>query len=433
MDPPAYSSTTELVDTSRHELPTYNEVTSSSHRSSRRAITTHEYKMHLKRGISWVALRVDSKAKTPDHLPHFMSGDTVAGAIVLDMQEDTTIKGVTLSFTGDLIAPNTASFEFLKIAQEIYSSKGDPRSTNAEDTENSPPPPRKEKLHGNVSWPFSFAIPREVQVKSGRNTNTFPLPASFMERGANITVLYRLSITVFRGMLLPTCTVDTTVVYVPRIKPEAPSPAIQLAYQERCPLIGPSDDQEGWHTLDPIIVSGTLFNARNCGIVCTLSLAKPLCYTRSTTIPLFLKLECTDTQALNMLSTESAPTVRLRRSIRVDNRDPQVPGSMFMNPNSDTNLDKAVWWPSPFDSPTDDQSETRILQGEIRLPQSLVPTAHLHHYHVFYSVALFPFQAVGFTAAHPTNTPLQSVQVEIATMFAHGPRPVSYSALFVPT
>lgn len=48
--------------------------------------------------------------------------------------------------------------------------------------------------------------------------------------------------------------------YVAIFKPPPPSMVRQLAYQEKSPLIGPSRDPEGWHTLEPVTIRGMAFD-----------------------------------------------------------------------------------------------------------------------------------------------------------------------------
>ena len=185
-----------------------------------------------------------------------------------------------------MITPGDASLTFLDVTHELWSStKGDPRAVNAENVDGVAPLTWKEKLNGKLSWPFSLAIPSDVRIKVGRAYNVYKAPGSFMERGANVTVLYRLKATVNRGVFLASgrsvfsgChrfvevhlfhSVDTTIVYVPRIRPEPPSPMMQLAFQERHPLVGPKGDPEGWHSLDSINIRGTLFSTRDIGVRC---------------------------------------------------------------------------------------------------------------------------------------------------------------------
>lgn len=52
------------------------------------------------------------------------------------------------------------------------------------------------------------------------------------------------------------------VYYVPVTMPGDSSIQRQLSYRDNAPLIGPLNDPDGWETLDPVIVEGTLFRRR---------------------------------------------------------------------------------------------------------------------------------------------------------------------------
>jgi len=51
--------------------------------------------------------------------------------------------------------------------------------------------------------------------------------------------------------------------------------AVQLAYQENSPLIGPGGDPEGWHT-QTLSVKGKVFASRSVDVKCTIFLANPI-------------------------------------------------------------------------------------------------------------------------------------------------------------
>lgn len=61
---------------------------------------------------------------------------------------------------------------------------------------------------------------------------------------------------------------QTMFVYVPAIRPDPPSRLRQLAYRQNAPIPGPDMDPEGWYTLRPATVMGTVFGARPVKIEC---------------------------------------------------------------------------------------------------------------------------------------------------------------------
>lgn len=58
--------------------------------------------------------------------------------------------------------------------------------------------------------------------------------------------------------------------YTAKTKPGSPSPARALAYSEGSPLPGPSADPDGWHTLPPSKVLGTV-NRKSVDVTYTVS------------------------------------------------------------------------------------------------------------------------------------------------------------------
>jgi len=66
-----------------------------------------------------------------------------------------------------------------------------------------------------------------------------------------------------------------TLGYIPNIQPGPPSLLRQLAYQENSDLLGPDADPEGWHTLEPVRIRGTIFNERSVDAKCIVSYQGP--------------------------------------------------------------------------------------------------------------------------------------------------------------
>lgn len=61
----------------------------------------------------------------------------------------------------------------------------------------------------------------------------------------------------------------TTILYIPRIKPDPPSSLRQLAYHEGTPIPGPKVDPEGWKVLESFTMNGSILNARAVQVTCT--------------------------------------------------------------------------------------------------------------------------------------------------------------------
>jgi hypothetical protein len=64
----------------------------------------------------------------------------------------------------------------------------------------------------------------------------------------------------------------TTLAYVPSTRPAPPSLLRQLAYREHTLLPGPESDPDGWKTLHPVVIRGSIFNARHVSATCKVSL-----------------------------------------------------------------------------------------------------------------------------------------------------------------
>jgi hypothetical protein len=57
-------------------------------------------------------------------------------------------------------------------------------------------------LAGKHIWPFTFALPNQVEVKSGAVTGKHTLPPTFTERASTTYVDYRLLVEIKRGGFL---------------------------------------------------------------------------------------------------------------------------------------------------------------------------------------------------------------------------------------
>ena len=126
-----------------------------------------------------------------------------------------------------------------------------------------------------------------------------------------------------------------------------------------------------------------------------------LMYTRGTAIPLYLVIECSDTQVLDLMSAPGVPTVRLMRTMSIG-YDRGGGNSSFL-PNGEVQphlsqvaaidafknlterVQKAGWWQLPVHDKTSGQR--RELQGEIHLPSNLQTTTHLGRFDYYVCLA----------------------------------------------
>jgi hypothetical protein len=235
----------------------------------------------------------------------------------------------------------------------------------------------------------------------------------------------------------------TKIAYAPLTRPEPFPPLRQAHYAEGLgQLAAPEEDPAGWTTLLPTTISGRLFDARDVSVTCTLSLAKPLQYTRGSGIPVHLSLSSSDPQALDLLSKPDAPVVKLLAYLEVKTAaDKQAllgsvkEAKLVMRGNETLVLESrgvqsAVWWVDP--APT--KEGEKKLFGEIHIglgttPPFDVPDARLRvcaHSSLSrvdslaekmfqYRVALMPFSAAGFAAPENPNAVLGESHRALAT------------------
>jgi len=371
------------------------------------------------RSKPWASLKVLSSAKSAKSLPTFFEKENINGTLELNADKCDSIQAITASVKGRILTGANAddSYTFLDLTHPIWSrSPTDPRVPSLSEGANST------KLHGHCVWPLSIPIPKVVSIPTGDAPQLFHLPETFLERHAGASIQYDLTVRISRGKLRSDSQIRTPFGYVPSTRPNPPSIPRQQAYLGNFPLPGPETDPEGWKTLKPVVVRGLMFKTRRAEAKCTLSLAKPLCYTRGTVIPCILTLEGRDSQALDMLSTPSSVVVCLRRHVKYYNSPSSISRLNVAWKDSFEDVASAVWWPS---GTSRSNPCTRHLEGEIRLAKDLRPSSAIAHFSITYSVVLCAFDVAGYSSID--SGPLLAEPVEIATMHAKGPRPKVYS------
>jgi hypothetical protein len=254
----------------------------------------------------------------------------------------------------------------------------------------------------------------------------------------------------------PAHSVGTKVAWAPLRRP-GPFPVLRQAhYDQGLPqLASPEEDPIGWTTLEPVSMSGRLFDARAVSLSCTLSLANPLTYTRGSLIPVHLVISSKDTQALDLLGVSTAPAVKLLELLEVRTTLNELGGNVKLfkrDGNTFTResraIANAVWWADPASAP---EGERRLF-GEIHFglettPSFEVPDVRLYVGAFFcstlcrlltcceqYQVAVLPFSVAGFVAPKSPNAihgelhnalTVQDVDVVTAYVGAeHGSKPL---------
>ncbi|KAG5338117.1 hypothetical protein C0989_008195 [Termitomyces sp. Mn162] len=403
--PPRYRrySTTRHgpVPYSGDELPPYTRRNTLTQPIARREPTEHIYFL-TERNRPFVTLKLYSSAKSCTSLPTFFEKENISGTLEINAEKGDSISSITATVTGRMItgAHSGDGFKFLSQSIPIWSK--------------SPNVPR-------VPSPSDGASKMTVPNESG-SPHTYSLPETFLERHTAASIQYDFTIYISRGMLRSDSQIKTAFGYVPSIRPEQASLLRQLSYQQNTPLAGPSIDPEGWKTLRAVSARALMFRSRQVEVQCLLSLAKPLSYTRGTTLPCFLTLKGAKEDTLDLFASHSAPVLKLQRCVRFFSKT-SSPVEGLHGPWNETveNIASAVWWPS---AGTDDPPGVRHLEGEIKLGKDLRPTTSIGRFSVTYHVVLCPFN---MPHSSSEDRSLLSEPVEIATMHARGPRPRAYS------
>ncbi|KAJ7618299.1 hypothetical protein DFH06DRAFT_97503 [Mycena polygramma] len=379
-----------------------------SYQSSEHGVR-HRFPLVDSRGKQWGVLALESGARSATSTPLFYESDIIHGLFTTEVEKGDPMRSVTIKISGSVITGPMVEnrMTFLKVSTSLWTR-----------TASSP------EL-GRAWWPFSIALPSEANIQTGGQRRAFPLPESFLERHTRVTVLYEISVTVARGMFRGNNSFTTRFRYIPCTHPPPPSGLRQRAYGLHHALPGPRQDPEGWVTSATALAHGRVFRTQHTCVQCTLSLARPVSYTRASVIPCWLNLRSGDSDTLALLSAPSAPRVHLRRCVRYHTSD--RPGiHTVQGGESHTDVASAVWWPRDDDNAVDEEAYTRALEGEIRLPASLAASAAVGSFSISYTVDVLPPDCIGFT---PTNDgALISVPVGIVTMYASNcPRPVAYA------
>jgi len=234
------------------------------------------------------------------------------------------------------------------------------------------------------------------------------------------------------------------MLYLPITRAEPPSPLRQLAYSEGTDIVGPDGDPEGWKTLPPVKITGTLFDTRQVDVDCALSIANPTTYARGSMIPVVITLTSQDEQALDVLS---APTAIRLYLLRIRTLGPFATDDTVVQRSDKVFYDqivKAVWWnsrevadmPKPEDRAVDDSGKAslpptdlelgkRTLNGEIRLNSTLKPSFVFPRFSLRYHLALQPFDSPGFVSSSKGHEYLHQEPVVITTLNAPGVMPRS--------
>lgn len=96
---PPYSATAGCASDGRTSISDPGEPGRSAILS--RFGTEHSYCLTGRKGAAWLTLKVVSHARLSSQLPSFFQGDAVAGSVELDLADEESIKGVSITVSRD--------------------------------------------------------------------------------------------------------------------------------------------------------------------------------------------------------------------------------------------------------------------------------------------------------------------------------------------
>ncbi|KAK7016287.1 hypothetical protein R3P38DRAFT_3203434 [Favolaschia claudopus] len=378
-----------------------------------------EYTFDLvnKAGKPWAVLSILGNEEYSKTIPAFDEGVPVAGEVRLDLESSDSIHAIILSVKGQLIT-GINPVTFIDVQTTLWSrSMGDPRKPSSDGSNSK----WNEKLKGNYVWPFSVSLPPTITI----GNEVYRLPESFSERHTRAQIEYEVS-TRYQSVLTKNTTLrlNTVVHYIPFSRPTPSSGLRQLAYSQHTALLGPESDPEGWYNTSSFRTKGKLLSStQTVEAICKLSLALPLCYTRGTSIPCAIVIECEDPQALELLTAPEAIVLRMRRSVRFHTGEKaaahfgDIPTKLVWKEELD-HSELASWWPAADRALETDSTETiavnpfqRMLRGEIHLRPDLTTSSAIEYFRIEYSVVLFPFDAPGFESLDSDPLVIQPLSV----------------------
>ncbi|KAF7369180.1 hypothetical protein MVEN_00245200 [Mycena venus] len=415
--------------TAQSELPTYSTRASPSRRTSALPTTPKEYSYEIKNYFNkpWATLTLLAHPVLSRTTPTFVEGSSITGSVKFNLRSSDPIKSVVVFVRGDLIVSGDPDerTNFFRMRKFLWTpSMGDPRAPGTSNGN------WEEKLRGEYDWPFSLKLPELATSPDGKER--FHLPHTFAERSSRSSIEYYLELRINRGKLRTDDRLITSFGLFSMQYPSHPSQLRQLAYQSNVDIPGPYSDPEGWHALEPVQIRGKLFGERSVKATCTVFLAKPLCYTRATSIPCAMTIETDDSQAADVLASIKSSAVYLQRCVRCS--------FGYLSTNISP-CGQATWWPSPdaaapaHSRNADAAQQRRHIMGEIHLRRDLQPSTAIKEFQIEYAVAIFPPAAVGFRPESNTGGPLIMQAVEIVTRYAQGgvrPKPASTPPVTTP-
>ncbi|KAJ7312876.1 hypothetical protein DFH08DRAFT_1087431 [Mycena albidolilacea] len=421
--PPSYDPSEGLAAAADSELPIYSGciLPSRCTTSTAQPAAPKEFSYEIKdySAKPWATLTLLGHPILSSTTPTFIDRSEITGSLKLNLRSPDPIKSITIFVRGYLLIfedPHKHS-KFFRLQKLVWtSSMGDPRAPGTSTAGSLKT--WTEKLKGNYELSFSINIPEFAESPNGEER--FRLPHTFTDRASRGSIEYYLELRISRGKLRSDDRIMTPFGLFILRPPSPPSQLQQLAYRSNIRIPGPHSDPDGWHALEPVQVEGKLFGERTVNAKCTVFLAKPLCYTRSTSIPCAMTIETDDSQVADVLASIKSAALYLQRCVRC---------TFGYSSTNVSPCGQAVWWPAPDAAMAHLGNATqRHIMGEIHLRRDLHPSTAIKQFQVeartvildAYAVAVFPPTAVAFKP-HSTG-PFITQTVEIVTGHAEGVR-----------
>ncbi|KAJ7769685.1 hypothetical protein DFH07DRAFT_735972 [Mycena maculata] len=410
---PIYNLREEAVTTALTATSALGNVAPSFNTSQSLDPKEYPYEIRNSWGKPWATLTLLAHPRLSRTTPTFLQGSSIAGSVKLSLSNRERIECIAIIVRGKLVTWDESESErrvsFWRLREVLWEmDMGDPRSSRGTDAGGR----WGDKLHGEYRWEFSIKIPELLDAQPSDGERPRRLPHSFTERFSIPKITYEVKLRLNRGRFRPDDRLIVPFAYFTMQQPGPPSPMRQLAYQNNTDIPGPHLDSDGWHALEPVQIRGAIFGERAVDAKCTVFLAKPLCYTRSTSIPCAMAIETEDPQAADLLASIKSSTVYLQQCVSY---------TLGRSSTEITPCGQASWWPAKDAAALLRNPLQRHLMGKVQLRKDLQPSSTIKQFQVEYEIVVFPFGAVAFKPE--SSSPLATHGVEIVTCFAPGPRP----------
>ncbi|KAI5119431.1 hypothetical protein M0805_009882 [Coniferiporia weirii] len=258
-----------------------------------------------------VLLRIFKRAGSFGYLPIFQEGEEIVGQVEFNFTEPEIVEGITLSAKGTITGLGKHQKVFVEVEENLWRADRLLTQINACMPSSSGGPGAQ--LKGYFNWPFSVKIPSHLAVTDERKCGALgtqffgQLPPSFPTSDLHSSISYEVTLTV-KGQARHDLVLSIPFVYMPISRPPSLSSVQDLARNNQ-------RTEDTWEVFRSFVVRGIAFVAYNVDVICTFALARPLSYTRGTSIPCVLALECADAQTIELLASARAPVVRLCRCV----------------------------------------------------------------------------------------------------------------------